>query len=144
MVLAGRVVFLLLKRLKVVLVFWVLVVVVEAGVRRGARVRLRRVRIGDYQHELGIIDRRFAPPELAAEPGGVVIYWHVDDGAATLDRLVSLGARQLEAVTERGPGFVTASVADPSGNVLGIMYNRHYLDILGNCGGSAVGDPLRP
>ena len=25
-------------------------------------------RIGDYQHELGIIDRQFAPPELAAGP----------------------------------------------------------------------------
>jgi catechol 2,3-dioxygenase-like lactoylglutathione lyase family enzyme len=32
----------------------------------------------------------------------------------TLDRLVSLGAKQLEALTERGPGFVTASVVDPS------------------------------
>ena len=31
-------------------------------------------RIGDYQHELGIIDRRFAPPELAAGPGGAVVY----------------------------------------------------------------------
>ena len=29
-------------------------------------------RIGDYQHELGVIDRRFAPPELAAGPGGAV------------------------------------------------------------------------
>jgi len=37
---------------------------------------------------------------------------------------------------ERGPGFVTASVADRSGNVLGIMYNRHYLDILANRGGA--------
>jgi predicted enzyme related to lactoylglutathione lyase len=89
-------------------------------------------RVGDYQHELGIINRRLAPPGLAAEPGGVVVYWHVDDVAATLDRLVSLGAGQLEAVTERGPGFGTASVADPFGNVLGIMDNRHYLDILGN------------
>jgi predicted enzyme related to lactoylglutathione lyase len=93
-------------------------------------------RIGDYQHELGIIDRRFAPPELAAGPGGVVAYWHVDDVAATLDRLVSLGAKQLQAITERGPGFVTASVVDPFGNVLGIMFNRHYLDILGNRGGA--------
>jgi predicted enzyme related to lactoylglutathione lyase len=93
-------------------------------------------RIGDYQHELGIIDRRFAPPGLAAEPGGVVVYWHVDDVAATLKRLVSLGARQLGKVTERGPGFVTASVIDPFGNVLGIMYNRHYLDILGNRAGA--------
>jgi hypothetical protein len=31
---------------------------------------------------------------------------------------------------ERGPGFVTASVTDPFGNVLGIMYNQHYLDTL--------------
>jgi hypothetical protein len=44
--------------------------------------------------------------------------------------MVSLGARQLEAVSERGPGFVTASVVDPFDNVLGIMYNRHYLEIL--------------
>jgi len=89
-------------------------------------------RIGDYQHELGIIDRRFAPAELAAGPGGATVYWHVNDVAATLDRLISLGAKQLEALTERGPGFVTASVIDPFGNVLGIMYNRHYLDILSN------------
>ena len=94
-------------------------------------------RIGDYQHELGIIDRQFAPPELAAGPGGAIVRWHVDDVAATLDRLVSLGAKQLEPVTEQGgPGYVTASVVDPFGNVLGIMYNRHYLDILGDRGGA--------
>jgi len=91
-------------------------------------------RIGDYEHELAIVDRRFAPPELATEPGGVLAYWHVDDVAAALDRLVSLGAKQLQPVTEQGPGFVTASVLDPFGNVLGIMYNRHYLEILGHRG----------
>ena len=74
--------------------------------------------------------------ECAAGPGGVVVYWHIDDVTATLERLVLLGARQLEAVTERGPGFVTASVVDPFGNVLGIMYNRRYLDILGRPGGA--------
>ena len=47
-----------------------------------------------------------------------------------------LGGRQLEAVAERGPGFVTASVVNPFGDVLGIMYNRHYLDILANRGGA--------
>jgi len=93
-------------------------------------------RIGDYQHELGIIDRRFSPFQPAAEPGGVVVFWHVDDVAAALERLVSLGAKQLQPVTEQGPGFVTASVVDPFGNVLGVMYNRHYLDILGNRGGA--------
>jgi hypothetical protein len=32
----------------------------------------------------------------------------------------------------RGPGFVTASVTDPFGNILGIMYNKHYLEVLGS------------
>jgi len=27
-------------------------------------------------------------------------------------------------------GFVTASVVDPFGNVVGIMYNPHYLEVL--------------
>jgi hypothetical protein len=31
---------------------------------------------------------------------------------------------------ERGPGFVTASVIDPFGNLLGVMYNQHYVDVL--------------
>lgn len=89
-------------------------------------------RIGDYQHELGLIDRRFAPPGLTASggAGGVVTFWHVDDVRASLVRLLSMGATALEPITERGPGFVTASVVDPFGNVLGIMYNRHYLDVL--------------
>jgi predicted enzyme related to lactoylglutathione lyase len=81
---------------------------------------------------LGIIDRRFAPPGLAAEPGGALAYWDVDDVEAALEGLVSLGAMQLEGVTERGPGFVTASVVDPFGNVLGVMFNRHYFDMLGD------------
>jgi hypothetical protein len=45
-------------------------------------------------------------------------------------RLLALGAVPHGEPTERGPGFVTASVADPFGNVLGIMYNQHYLDVL--------------
>jgi hypothetical protein len=32
--------------------------------------------------------------------------------------------------SERGPGFVTASVTDPFGNLLGVMYNQHYVDVL--------------
>jgi predicted enzyme related to lactoylglutathione lyase len=87
-------------------------------------------RIGDYQAELGIIDAKYAPAGLARGAGGAIVYWHVDDLAATVERLVALGAAPLEPIVERGPGFVTASVVDPFGNVLGVMYNRHYLDIL--------------
>jgi predicted enzyme related to lactoylglutathione lyase len=90
-------------------------------------------RIGENNETAG---QRFRAGSASAGPGGVVVYWHVDDVTVRLERLVLLGARLLEAVTERGPGFVTASVDDPFGNVLGIMYNRHYLDILANRGGA--------
>ena len=87
-------------------------------------------RIGDYQHELGIIDRRFAPPAAGRSPGGAVTFWHVDDIEATLARLTSMGSTEYEPLTPRDAGFVTASVVDPFGNVLGVMHNPHYLEIL--------------
>ena len=89
-------------------------------------------RIGDYQHELGFIDSRFAPPGETA--GRTMTYWAVDDVQAAYDRLLSLGATAHQEVREQGPGFVTASVVDPFGNILGVMYNQHYLDVLGQSG----------
>ncbi len=92
-------------------------------------------RVGDYQHELGLIDSRYAPTSSATGPGGAILYWHVDDVAATLERLLSMGAKEYEPLTRRGEaGFVTASVVDPFGNVLGIMYNPHYLEVLASTG----------
>ncbi|MGX5695227.1 VOC family protein [Agromyces soli] len=93
-------------------------------------------RLGDLQHELGIVDRRFAPGAADGGPAEAsvsqpITYWHVDDVEAVLARLLALGATPHQPVIERGPGFVTASVVDPFGNVLGIMYNRHYLDVVG-------------
>jgi catechol 2,3-dioxygenase-like lactoylglutathione lyase family enzyme len=44
-------------------------------------------RLGDYQHELGLIDRKYSPAGSATSPGGVVAYWHVDDVAATFAKL---------------------------------------------------------
>ena len=86
-------------------------------------------RIGDFQHELGFIDGRFAPPSrVGADGGAALTYWAVDDVRAAYERLLTLGATPHEELTERGPGFVTASVVDPFGNVLGVMYNQHYVD----------------
>lgn len=88
-------------------------------------------RIGDYQHELGIVDRRYAPPGAAKDPGGAVAYWAVDDLPAVRERLLDLGATEYQPVTAHGDaGFVTAAVTDPFGNVLGIMRNPHYLEVL--------------
>jgi uncharacterized glyoxalase superfamily protein PhnB len=94
------------------------------------RLAYAEFRIGDYQHELGIIDRRFAAPSGPDKPGGAIVYWHVDDVQASFARLLALGATAHEDPIERGPGFVTASVTDPFGNLLGVMYNQHYVDVL--------------
>jgi predicted enzyme related to lactoylglutathione lyase len=89
-------------------------------------------RIGDDQDELGIIDRRYAPPGANRTPGGAVVHWHVDDLQGTVDRLLAMGATEYQPITEHGDGagFVTASVVDPFGNVLGVMHNPHYLEML--------------
>lgn len=87
-------------------------------------------RLGDYEHELGFINAKYSP-HPKGQPGGAIAYWHVEDVEATYTRLLALGATSFEPVTARGDsGFVTASVVDPFGNVLGIMYNPHYLEIL--------------
>lgn len=90
-------------------------------------------RIGDYQHELGLIDSRYAPPGAGNGPAGAISYWHVDELQATLDQLIALGATAYQPITDHSNGsgnFVTASVVDPFGNILGIMTNKHYLEIL--------------
>lgn len=97
-------------------------------------------RIGDYQHELGLLDRRYAPG-TSTDPDRAIVYWHVDDLEATLARLRALGAQEYQPITKRGEGFVTAAVLDPFGNVLGLMYNQHYLDILAAITGGSTQQP---
>lgn len=87
-------------------------------------------RLGDYQHELGIIQSSYAPKGAAAGPGGAVVYWHVDDVAAAIEKVTALGAKEYEPLTHREAGFITATVVDPFGNILGLMYNPHYLEML--------------
>jgi predicted enzyme related to lactoylglutathione lyase len=88
-------------------------------------------RFGDLQCELGIIDSKYATHQVGAA-AGAIMYWHVDDLEGTLARLVELGATVNENIVDRGnnTGFRTASVVDPFGNLLGIMTNPHYLQIL--------------
>ncbi len=87
-------------------------------------------RVGDDQAELGFIDRKYAPGGASATTGGAVLFWHVDDLPATVEQLLAMGATEYEPVTEREAGFRTASVIDPFGNILGVMHNPHYLEVL--------------
>jgi hypothetical protein len=41
-----------------------------------------------------------------------------------------MGATLHQPPRDFGEGFVGASVIDPFGNILGIMDNPHYLDVL--------------
>ena len=82
-------------------------------------------RIGDSEDELGIIATKYAGPG-AGGPAGSITYWHVDDLGAAVRWLLDAGATEHLPITERGHGFVTASVVDPFGNLLGVMTNPHY------------------
>lgn len=87
-------------------------------------------RIGDEQTELGIIDSKYAPHmTFPGKPVGAVLYWHVDDIDKTFKHVLSQGAKELQAPEDRGHGFITATVVDPFGNILGIMHNPHYLEM---------------
>jgi predicted enzyme related to lactoylglutathione lyase len=99
------------------------------------RLAYAEFRIGDSQDELGLIQRGWEPAGAAAGPGGAIMHWHVDDVAATVEKLLAMGAKEYQPITPHGDsGFVTASVVDPFGNVLGVMYNPHYLEILQSSG----------
>jgi len=101
-------------------------------------------RVGDYEHEFGILDSRFLPDLSAHQsgaeqggadqgsgtPGGAIVYWHVDDAQAAYDRLIELGATPHQPPRDFGENFVGAAVIDPFGNVLGIMHNPHYIEVL--------------
>lgn len=83
-------------------------------------------RVGPDQDELGIMNRAFAPADTAGV-GTSVTYWHVADVESTLHALRAQGAREHAPVTERGGGFITASIIDPFGNVVGLMHSPHWL-----------------
>ncbi|RKN80579.1 VOC family protein [Paenibacillus ginsengarvi] len=87
-------------------------------------------RIGDLQDELGIIDKKYAPKAATMTgTGGATLYWHVDDVAGMLNKLEELGATLYEPLTERGVDWITASVVDPFGNIIGLIHSPHYIEI---------------
>jgi predicted enzyme related to lactoylglutathione lyase len=70
--------------------------------------------------ELGLI------PDAQAATSGAQPLWGVVDIAAAYARLLELGAKPLEPVTEVGGGIKVAAVVDPFGNRFGIIENPHF------------------
>src|SRR6202035_3350029 len=53
-----------------------------------------------------------------------VAYWHVPDIEAKLAEVTAAGATLKEAPRDVGGGRLVATVADPDGNVLGLLQDR--------------------
>lgn len=77
--------------------------------------------IGGY--ELGL-----QPEEKPAtdKKESVVAYWGVENINAEYKRFLELGAAEHEAPQNVGEGIITASVKDPWGNSIGLIYNPHF------------------
>lgn len=61
-----------------------------------------------------------------AGPGGGVAYWRVDDVDRTVAHFRAAGASIVSAPQDVGEGIKVASVADPFGNVIGLLQNPHF------------------
>src|SRR5262249_8503135 len=77
--------------------------------------------VGGY--ELGLVPEA---PEGTGKAIDSVTYWGVPDIEAAFKRLLALGATEHEGVQDVGGDIRVASVIDPFGNVVGIIYNPHF------------------
>ena len=77
--------------------------------------------IGGY--ELGLL-----PEEIhsAKKSVNVVAYWGVNEINKEYNRLIDLGASEDEKPTNVGGDLVVASVKDPWGNAIGLIYNPEF------------------
>ena len=62
----------------------------------------------------------------APGPGGTVAYWRVDKLDAAVAHFVGAGATVSAPAQDVGEGIRVASVADPFGNVIGLIENPHF------------------
>jgi predicted enzyme related to lactoylglutathione lyase len=70
------------------------------------------------QH-IGLVPR--GGPQGMTSP---VAYWHVPDIEAKLAEVTAAGATVKDPVRDVGGGRLVATVADPDGNVLGLLQDR--------------------
>ena len=78
--------------------------------------------VGGY--ELGLLP--IENEERSQGPGGVETYWGVNDIAAEYDRLLGLGAKGREAPHNVGGPIEVATVFDPWGNIIGLIFNPEF------------------
>ena len=77
--------------------------------------------IGGY--ELGL-----NPDQTVAKAGrgGSVAYWRVANIEAAVQHFQKSGANVVESTNDVGDGIKVATVADPFGNLIGLIENPHF------------------
>jgi len=70
-------------------------------------------------YELGLL------PD-GAPADGALTYWGVDDVAAAVQTALAAGATEHTPISEVGGGIVTATIRNPQGAVLGLIFNPHF------------------
>ena len=71
-------------------------------------------------YELGL------QPDESVKGDNVVTYWGVEDINTEYNRFLKLGATEREAPQNVGGDITTASITDPWGNVIGLIYNPEF------------------
>jgi len=77
--------------------------------------------IGGY--ELGLLPEEKTPAEKAES---VISYWGVTEIQEAYNHLISVGAEEHENPNNVGGSLMVASVKDPWGNIVGIIYNPEF------------------
>lgn len=77
--------------------------------------------IGGY--ELGLQPDERHPDQKS---DNVVAYWAVDNVEAAYRRFIEAGGLGNEGPQDVGGDIIVASVKDPWGNVIGLIYNPHF------------------
>lgn len=72
--------------------------------------------IGGY--EMRLVPKKVSKPQAA----NILSYWSVGDITDTYDKMVSSGAKELEAPNELSEGIKVALLKDPWKNVLGLIH----------------------
>jgi len=70
--------------------------------------------------ELGLV------PDATPGKTGTQVYWGVENIEEEVQRIIALGASTHSAIQEVGEGIKVAELADPFGNVLGLIENPHF------------------
>ncbi len=77
--------------------------------------------VGGY--ELGLDPN---PGGARPGPGGSVAYWRVEDIEVAVAHFTGRGAKLQSSIQEVGGGIKVATVADPDGNLIGLLENPHF------------------